>query len=40
MPTGESYVTVKNWEDIEIAKPISAKWRAKIVLPSFNNYKK
>jgi cardiolipin synthase len=36
MPSGESFVTVKNWEDIEPAKPIAAKWKAKIVLPTPN----
>lgn len=40
MPSGESFVTVKNWEDVETAKPIAAKWKAKIVLPLPNNYRK
>lgn len=40
MPSGESFVTVRNWEDVEIAKPIAAKWKARIVLPLPNNYRR
>jgi phosphatidylserine/phosphatidylglycerophosphate/cardiolipin synthase-like enzyme len=40
LPSGETFVTVNNWEEIDIAKPIAAKWKAKIVLPLNKNSKK
>lgn len=40
MPSGESFVTVRNWEEVEIAKHIAAKWKARITLPLPNNYRR
>jgi cardiolipin synthase len=32
MPNGECFVTVSRWEDIELARPLAEKWKAKIVI--------
>lgn len=40
LPSGETFVTVKNWEDIQTAEPIATRLKAKIVTTLTNNDRK